>query len=99
MIDIKNLQGQILLSLSDGKILNSQTQAIGVTRGKKLLNLSGQCLAEVEGGSIFRRKEDVLLRVEGSRVVDVSGQHIATVEKGSEDERALLAAAYLVFLQ
>ena len=35
----------------------------------------------------------------GSRVVNISGQHIATVENGSEDERALLAAAYLVFLQ
>ena len=99
MIEIKNLHGQVLLSLSDGKILNSHAQTIGVTHGKNLLNLAGQVLAEVDGGSIFRKKEDVLLRVEGSRVVNASGQHIATVENGSEDERALLAAAYLVFLQ
>ena len=70
-----------------------------MTNGKNLLNLAGQVLAAVEGGSIFRNKVDVLLRVEGSRVVNISGQHIATVENGSEDERALLAAAYLVFLQ
>ena len=99
MIEIKNLHGQVLLSLSDGKILNSDAQTIGMTNGKNLLNLAGQVLAEVEGGSIFRNKENVLLRVEGSQVVNISGQHIATVENGSEDERALLAAAYLVFLQ
>ncbi len=99
MIEIKNLHGQVLLSLSDDKILNSDAQTIGMTNGKNLLNLAGQVLAEVEGGSIFRKKEDVLLRVEGSRVVNISGQHIATVENGSEDERALLAAAYVVFLQ
>jgi predicted ATP-dependent protease len=99
MIEIKSLQGQALLSLSDGKILNSNAQTIGETDGKKLLDLAGQVLAEVEDGSIFRKKEEVLLRVEGSRVVNISGQHIATVESGSVDERALLAAAYLLFLQ
>jgi len=99
VIKIKNLHGQVLLSLFDGKILNSDAQTIGMTNGTNLLNIAGQVLAEVEGGSIFRKKEDVLLRIEGSRVVNTSGQHIATVENGSEDERALLAAAYLVFLQ
>jgi hypothetical protein len=99
MIEIKNLHGQVLLSLSDGKILNSHAQTIGMTDGKNLLNLARQVLAEVEGGSICRKNEDVVLKVEGSRVLNVSGQHIATVENGSEDERALLAAAYLVFLQ
>lgn len=99
VIKIKNLHGQVLLSLFDGKILNSDAQTIGMTNGTNLLNIAGQVLAGVEGGSIFRKKEDVLLRVEGSRVVNTSGQHIATVENGSEDERALLAAAYLVFLQ
>lgn len=98
MPELKNLQGQLLLSYCNGDICNRQGQTIALTDGTRLLNLQDQVLAEVENGVVFRKKGEPLLRVEGSRVLNIAGQHLATVDAGSEHEAALLAAAYLVFL-
>ena len=93
---VKNLDGQVLLELSDERIMNLQGQTIGLTDGNKLCNLGGQVLAEVRGGSVFLVSPGALLSVEGTKVINLSGQHIATVDSGSEEERALLAAAFLL---
>jgi hypothetical protein len=55
-------------------------------------------LAEVRGGSVFRVGPGALLSVEGTKVINLSGQHIATVDSGTQEERALLAAAFLLML-
>jgi hypothetical protein len=99
MLELKNLQGQVLLTLADGDILNNQGQTIARAIGRSLLNLRGQILAEIENGNVFRQRGVTLIRTEGSQIVNLSGQHLATVEAGSQDETALLGAAFLVFLQ
>jgi hypothetical protein len=98
MLELKNLQGQVLLKFTEGQIQNNQGQALARTEGTRLLNLKGQILAEVENGCVFRERGVTLLRAEGSQILNVSGQHLATVDEGSQDDTALLAAAYLVFL-
>lgn len=98
-MELKSLQGQVLLHLIDGEIRNVQGQAIGKTSGTKLVSIDGQVLAEVENGCVFRHERAALLRVEDMRVVNSTGQQVATVGEGSQDDQALLAAAFLVFLQ
>jgi hypothetical protein len=88
-----------LLSLVDQGIRGSQGQTVARTETARLVNLNGQALAKVASGKAFRQRGVTLLRVEGSRIVNLSGQHIATVEAGSEEERALLVAAFPLFIQ
>ena len=98
MLELKNLQGQVLLNFINGEIRNNQGQTLARTDGTRLFNLQDQVLAEVENGNVFRKGGEALLRLDGSRIINLSGQQLATVDGGSQAETALLAAAYLVLL-
>ena len=103
---IMNSQGQTI-GLTDGnKLCSLGGQVLAEVRGGSVFRVRPAASAggvmfqreKVRDGSVFRvgLSPGALLSVEGTKVINLSGQHIATVDSGSEEERALLAAAFLL---
>lgn len=97
VIVVRNMYGQEILRLDRQGVRNLQGQILFTIQDDKLLNQSDQLLAYAAKNKAYSKATGQLwVQVDGNDVKGLNSAAFATIEGGTQTEKALLGAAFLL---